>query len=590
MNATVNNLKNKINRLNKSPKFTAIQVAVLTGLLFYISWQMLSLRLFLINDTGLRFIQIQEIIANDWQTLAISYPQRIYDTELQHLPYTGAAIVIGEQIFIAISPFFNIATAYFYHTLGSAGLSVVPTLGAVVTAVALFQLGRLTGLPYARVLLWATVFATPILIYSVKLWDHTLSTALSTWAIYFIVRGLQKQPRSTLFLLGGGVCLGLGLGQRPEMYPFTLAVAGSLLLTTKLALKPTALVAAGGLLGALPVWIAQWLWVGHPMGMSVGAIFFGYGRASSEPISAASVTTVTTAVTQLSLDLFKAGRFLFDVPDHLTLAASLGLAVGAVIIVLAIRAQPRRMNLALLLGFVILLLSYSIWFHYGSQRFVVGIFPTFPLFVFALAYPGYHGRWAYNQQTYKFVAVTAILFLTLILTLWPAYGGYQWGSRYLLAIYPLLIYMGWFTFASYEKFLGESNKKAQAVWRIMAFGLLVASTLLQFTGVRTLHSIYQELDQIRTIVADLPTDIILTNHYYLASHVASLPEKQIFYVTGEEDIKKLVRRFAAGQIDQIAIIPGTIHVPRHSRLKVPEVVDQITLEEIEPLLYKLHQP
>jgi hypothetical protein len=51
-----------------------------------------------------------------------------------------------------------------------------------------------------------------------------------------------------------------------------------------------------------------------------------------------------------------------------------------------------------------------------------------------------------------------------------------------------------------------------------------------------------------------------------------------------------VRRFAAGQIDQIAIIPGTIHVPRHSRLKVPEVVDQITLEEIEPLLYKLHQP
>jgi hypothetical protein len=71
---------------------------------------------FLISDTGLRFIQIQELIANNWQTLAISYPQRVFDPELQHLPYSGAALVIDDQLYLYLSPFFNIAAAFFYRT------------------------------------------------------------------------------------------------------------------------------------------------------------------------------------------------------------------------------------------------------------------------------------------------------------------------------------------------------------------------------------------------------------------------------------------------------------------------------------------
>jgi hypothetical protein len=318
--------------------------------------------------------------------------------------------------------------------------------------------------------------------------------------------------------------------------------------------------------------------------MVVAPRFLGYGRVTS---LATGVTPTITTATSRSFDTYKAGRFLFDVPDHLALIASLCLVAGAALIVLAIRSQPRQLNLLLIVGLTIVLVGYGIWFGYGSRTFVVGLFPTFPLIVFALAYPGYRGRWVYPPLTYKFVAITALLFLTLMLSLWPSYGSFQWGSRYLLPVYPLLLFMGWFTFASYEQFLADYSKRARTLWRLAAICLLLTSTLLQFTGIRTLRSLHQEMGQVQTVIADLPAEIILTNHYYLGSLMAPLPEKQFLYVRTTEDIEKLVRRFAAAGVNQIAIVPGTIHRRGHPPLEVPNRVEHITLYETEPMIYEL---
>jgi glycosyltransferase involved in cell wall biosynthesis len=38
-------------------------------------------------DTGLRFIRVQELIHQEWTTIAVDYPGRIYDPNLQHAPF-----------------------------------------------------------------------------------------------------------------------------------------------------------------------------------------------------------------------------------------------------------------------------------------------------------------------------------------------------------------------------------------------------------------------------------------------------------------------------------------------------------------------
>jgi hypothetical protein len=562
---------------------TVLQIFVLTGILFFLSWQTLEPLHFLISDTGLRFMQVQELVSNNWQTLAMSYPQRIFDPELRYLPYTGAAVVIDNQIFLLLSPFFNIAAAYFYKILGPAGLAVVPTLGAVLTAVPLYRIARLSHLPYTSLLLWTTVIATPILLYSVKLWDHTIATALGTWAVYLIIRGLQERSRSGWFLLAGGICLGLGLGQRPEMYPFTLAVAGGFLLAAWPAFRAGFIVAAGGLLGALPVWLAQWLWVGHPLGLTVGAIFFGYGRVDSGPVS-------TTTITEQSLRLIKIVNFLVDIQpqDWLAISAILLILARAVILVVTIRSQPDHLNQLLPLALLLLLIGYVIQLEESSHRLIRGILPTFPLLPFALIYPNLRGRWLYNKEVYRFVALTAVLFLALMFIFWPAFGGYQWGSRYLLPAYPLLLFMGWFAFATYEQFFSDSRKGALVIWRSVALCLLLTAILLQISGVRTLRMAQQQNGKVQAALADLPVELIITDHPFLPTAMAALKDKQFLYITKSEDIEELVPRFAAAGIRQIGIAPGARFAPGHAPLVIPERVGDITLREVEPFVYELH--
>jgi heme exporter protein D len=373
------------------------------------------------------------------------------------------------------------------------------------------------------------------------------------------------------------------------MYTFALAVAGAFVLTAWPAFKSVFIVAAGGIAGAIPVWLAQWAWVGHPMGISVGAIFFGYGKAISAPVSAASATTAAITITQQSWRFTKVGNFLLDIQPQdwlATLAAGL-ILTGAIVLVLSIRSQPRHLQPLLLAALLSLLAGYSIWFHYSLYTWLKGILPTFPLFALALIYPNIRGRWFFKQQAYKFVALTALFFLALMFIFWPAFGGFQWGSRYLLPVYPLLVYMAWHAFATYEQFLGETNRKAQLVWRAVAISLLLISVLLQFSGIRTLRLHHQQLAEVQTVISNLPAEIILTNHYMLGSVMAPLEDKQFFYVTTEEDVEKLARRFAAGGIKQIAIIPGTYFIPDHPPLEIPDRVGDIILQEVEPLIYEL---
>jgi hypothetical protein len=269
----------------KSPQQTlfVVSILVITAFLLLAAWRITASRTFFTVDTGLRFIQVQEIIRQGWTTIAVDYPGRIYDPNLQHTPFYYAYAVVGDEIFLKITPFLPFLAAILYAQTGPIGLLLLPIAGGVLIAAGLYKLGELFGLRHRLLLLWAAILATPVIFYSLTFWDHTIATALLLWGTCFWVRGLLRQdeqfkPRDWL---AGGICFGLALGQRPEAYLYVTAVGLALLLLAWRQWRTIAWGAAGGFSGALPVWVSQYLWFGHPLGPVMAPVLTDYGRVAS---------------------------------------------------------------------------------------------------------------------------------------------------------------------------------------------------------------------------------------------------------------------------------------------------------------------
>lgn len=234
---------------------TFVHVILLSLTLFLLAWVSFSSLAFFASDTGLRFLQIRELIAHQWQTFAVDYPARFLDPDLQFTPYYYAYSVIDNQIYLNISHFLPWLASFLYAFLGPVGLSIVPVLGGFLTAVAIYRLGVLAQVKHPHLLLWTVIFGTPIIFYSLELWDHTLAAACAAWAVYGAARGIingRWQP-----LVWGGAAAGIGLGQRPEMYPFALSLGLALIIITWPQWQKWVAFFSGGTAGALPIWFLQ---------------------------------------------------------------------------------------------------------------------------------------------------------------------------------------------------------------------------------------------------------------------------------------------------------------------------------------------
>ena len=59
----------------------------LTAVLLILSWFAIRTQTFYSNDIGLRYLQAQQLIAQNWQSAHIPYPSASYDPDFLHVPY-----------------------------------------------------------------------------------------------------------------------------------------------------------------------------------------------------------------------------------------------------------------------------------------------------------------------------------------------------------------------------------------------------------------------------------------------------------------------------------------------------------------------
>lgn len=519
------------------------------------------------SDVGLRFWQARELADQGWQSFAIRYPAPDLDPDLEFLPLYCAYSLVDGRLFFNITPFVPLAASYLYSWWGALGLVILPVLSGVLAAFGVYKLARLAQIRYAVLAFWAAVVATPLFFYSLLLWDHSLAVACAVWAVYGIAWGLMKR-RWEGFLLSG-VVTAVGLGQRPEMFVFAGALGLAFLLVGWRQWRSWLVWGLGILAASLPLGWAQWHWFGHPLGMAMAPHLFDYGR----PDSYVFLCQSPASSIRLSRFLLYVGSY-----DFQSLAAALLVILGFFLLIFIFRL-PRLQRPAYLWGAAgLILLGYVLWGSLLWQTALPGLMTTFPLLAFSLLYIEKDKDRVESRLVYRLVLLTAFTFIAVMLLIWPAYGGDHWGARYLMPVYPLLVFLAFYAF---ENWLAEGRLQ-KTVYGVGVV-LLATAVIIQLLGVRQIILKHQENKALYTAIDTLPAEIVVTNHPFLPTTLISLWEdKTFFYVASEEDIAAVITRLSDKGISRFAFI-SLQDLP----LFVPEQVDGIKIWQITPVLYEL---
>lgn len=546
---------------------------MLSLLLFSVAAFIMTNLTFFFSDVGLRYLQVLELVNNNWQTLAVNYKALPYDPELAHVPFYYAYSLLEENIYLNISPFLPVMASWFYALLGPAGLAVVPVAGTVLTAVAVYKLATITALPHAKWALWLTAIGTPMLFYTFELWDHTLAVACAVWAVLGITTAVIKQKPAAAFL--GGIALGFGLAQRPEMYVFAIAVGLAALLLFWRKWPVTVLFIGGSLAGVLPFWLLQYRWVGHPLGMGLATNLFDYGRPESYPVEPATLNISRSII---------AGRFFILVrsADVVTFAAILLILFGFIITFLSLRQEKWRTTRNLSIGLFCTLIGYGIYAILAAMDiFLIGLITTFPLLVLSLAAVPKKDDYGRYRAIYNFVFLTFALFTLLMVLFWPASGGLQWGARYLLPVIPLLIYLAAYDIHAYEQIMAGNTLRA---FRRLTAGLVLMMVIIQLTGFKAQLAAHQDAHEIRDTIDNFPSAIILTNDPFVPSYMSELTDKTFIYVADDDDLAEMVTRLAHHGVYSFSVHPAA-DLP----ISIPDQIEQFKVQSIQDNAYLLEE-
>lgn len=375
-------------------------------------------------DEGGKYIYLRSILESGRLDTPLIYPARSLDPNLERVPlyyYIPREGQIHSWWPIALP----LVSLPFYQVFGWLGLFVLPAAAGALTA-------GLTGMLVRRltrserwgiVALFLTGLATPVAFYATRFWEHTLSAAGVLGALLgmldadehgrirsAVLAGISGslavffRPDAALLLIGFGVVL---LVRRPHLALYT---------------------AISAVLTALP-WMGLNQWTtGNLFGPTFGKL------VEAEPFSGWQ----KAGLKLLAYAFFNPPRvdgFIF--PRWALWTASLSLLAGVLLAFF-----PRLRWLSLIAFGVVIGVCGWVAFQPTWYQAVHGAVLAAPQVLFGLYYLLRKPAW--KQSAFP-AMLTASLLVYGAVYLWRAWvgaGGLQWGPRYLLSFYPLLVVAG----------------------------------------------------------------------------------------------------------------------------------------------------
>jgi hypothetical protein len=524
------------------------------GILYFslITW-VLPQESFFTPDSGVKFIQLKEMLKQKTTNPELPYMGGRLDPDLTYQPFSWLVKTEGDKIYSHFSPLYPWLSSFFYQKLGSLGLYVVSALAGFLSLIVMSQIARrFFSDGVALVSSIHLGLATPILFYSLAYWEHALAFFLS---IVILLLSLKVIEGSMKLLIALPPLIIICIWARSEtvVFIFGLIVAGAILIWNELRQHRQVLVRASAALGILTAGFISFNLVTSRTvwGVHISEHLFTPRAFSSFFDFRLRLKIITTMIG-------KSGIYMasdFEIFSTLLCMITFVVFLSAVIWARSYKAgvpytKALQVTLVLSISAMIALSLVNI-LRPGLSTGLLQVTP-FALFSFLhFSQRGCHLR-------IKFIQATALFYLLGTLFM-PTPGGMQWGPRYILYSYPLLIILFWDARSVIED---HFSKSLRPLLKGAFFFLLLCSFPIQFTGIRESYAIKTERLEMRNVIEKEPTGVIVSNfEHFLATYSPDLYDKKVFFNATRENIRALLQRLLANGIREFSFANGQSMFP-----------------------------
>ncbi len=520
------------------------------------------------HDTGAKYLQVRNLRLStsglDW---SINYPARSLDPDMEFVPFNAKQRTIEQgRIHLQWPIFLGLLTRVPWKVMGFWGLYVVPLLSGVGVAWATYLLAIGVGVP--RRVAWIAVplvgLATPVFIYSLLFFEHTLAALLVTLSLVAACRAIESPGSQTMML--SGALLAVAIYFRSELYVLALVVGG---VQAVLALRDEAwrerlikwAVAFG--LALIPLWAfyaltegtlvplhATWYFAGGE-GSTGGGIGNGTSQLSLPPLR--YIATAGWGVVPDAL-LGPQGFALSPrFPWWVTVAGLLGtglVAAAALMRLLRDRTRLRELRLWTLvagLGLIGAACGQTLFSgqDYSNLHGFLIAAPFVALALWPTEQEGAQERWVTGIS---WLYIVTLLYVGLHLLVISAFSGlgpvsrHEWGQRYLLPAYPALVVLAlhaaWRIWSVYAV---DARLRKVALAGLVAWGVLAAIGLgFNLRGYVVLAEQRREVTEWMALARTMPGgEPLLTDVWWLPLNLAAdFYSRPIMLAEGTSRIEK----------------------------------------------------
>jgi hypothetical protein len=518
---------------------SVVAIVAIQTLLFV---QSASIRGFATGDGGVKLWQVQAILRSGNLDAPLNYPGVVYDPNHQYSPFVAPwAFWQNDQAFTEYTSPFIWASVPLFAWFGQAGLLLLPWLcSALIVIVSAWLAWRVRPDRSAALVPIIVGLASPISIYGMEFWEHTPGTILAVFAFAGIVKSIDSSRRS-IWLILAGASIGLGLTMRAELYVLPMAIGVGLWLLRSILplIRSIFCLSIGGLITGGSWSLYQVLHWGSP---------FGPRLAQNVPLLGGS-----DMLTRLGNTTGENWTMLWPrAGDGLDALAILGVATLILMFTLFIVNKLRMTRYSLLFqksGFwlltslILVITAITSWRIANWQNVIDqrpdDLLSTFPLILFLPLL--LVARFALqNQQSEirnqkseiaRFLLVTPIAFVVLVLILSPFHGGVQWGPRFLLYIIPPLSVVLVDRLAELWKTSNRSNRSALVV---VFSGLVIAGIFSTWTGIRFMHDGQLASAALTDAVERAPEKVVVADAWFIPQGAAYTFDDKI-WLMAEDD-------------------------------------------------------
>lgn len=371
----------------------------------------------LASDSGSKVATLKVMAERDRLDPDVGYWAERWDPTGRVHPLATTAR-IGEK-WVQVTTLPMLYAAFPLYQLGGYRLALLlPMLGGVLTALAARSLARRVGGGEGWGAFWLIGLASPLLIYSLDFWEHSLGVAAMAWAMVLLSDVVQHR-RGWLAAIGAGALFGTAATMRTEALVYAaVAVAGVCLIILfrqrrRVFAVATGAAAAAGLVVPL---VANWALEVATIGQSI--------RSERAAGTAGLAVSDAGAVAGLRLREAVGGALgLFDPLDAGFLVVGAGL-VGLLAVALrrvAGHGDFRRVRVAVTAVALLYLARFAV-----GPGVVPGLVIASPLAIVGLAL-----GWAHRESRY--ILGVAVASLPVVwATQYPGSATAAVGGRYIL--------------------------------------------------------------------------------------------------------------------------------------------------------------